>query len=37
MDTFNRAWGALLKGNAIRVAGKTHKGTEVFVLEDGVE
>ena len=37
MDTFNRAWGALLKGNAIRVVGKTHKGTEVFSLEEGVK
>jgi len=37
MDTFNRAWGALLKGNAIRVVGKTHKGTEVFSLEEGIQ
>lgn len=32
MDTFNRAWTALLKGDAIRVIGKTHKGTEVYGL-----
>lgn len=35
MDTFNRAWAAMLKGNAIVKVGKTHKGTEVFGLRDG--
>ena len=36
MDTFNRAWAALTRGNAVKVLGKTHKGTEVYGLEEGL-
>ena len=37
METFNRAWAALLKGDAIRVVGRTSRKTEVFTLTEDQE
>lgn len=34
MDTFNRAWTALCRGDAVKPVGRTSKGTEVFSLSE---